>query len=344
MDNGCYVGVLLLDFSRAFDTVSHQGLLNELTNIGCGPKTVSWFSSYLSDRQQRTKHHSETTPWQTVTRGVPQGSGLSPILFNIYVRELPACCTSEIYQFADDTTASESDQKLEIICDKLTNTFNAVEEYCKSRELIINTAKTQLIILKPAGKTIPDDVQLCLNGITLKPEKTVKLLGVTIDQHLTFGPHVKETVTRCQGTLGVLARSVPYMTTELLKLMYTGIIRSSLEYCSALLLPVANSHKKKLEIVEKKAARIILRQPRDAHAEPLLKELHLEPLDERREAHAMKVINSSLQGNCHPALKNMFTVLPDGSLEVLDTRTAIGKRRFGIVGAKLFTKKQNIQL
>ena len=73
LDSGNYVGVLLLDLSKAFDTVSHQGILNELTHIGCSPRTVAWFASYLTDRLQRTIHHRDTTPWQTVTRGVPQG-------------------------------------------------------------------------------------------------------------------------------------------------------------------------------------------------------------------------------------------------------------------------------
>ena len=187
---------------------------------------------------------------------------------------------------------------------------------------------------------MPDSHEIKFKNCTIKAEKTVKLLGVTLDHHLTFGPYINETIDRCQCYLGVIARSVPFMPTELLRLTYVALVRSLLEYCSTLLLPVAQTHLRKFDTIQKKAARIILRYPRDAHAEPLLNTLKLEALSDRRNTHAIKLIFSILNKDCHPALHSLFSTLPDNSLEIPKSRTGLGKRRFGIIGAKCFNDQQ----
>ena len=108
LDQGEYVGALLLDLSKAFDTVPHQLLFSKLANIGCSKYTISWFKSYLSDRFQRVSSRESQAQWLKVTRGVPQGSCLSPLLFNIFVKDLPQESLSTTSQFADDTTHAET--------------------------------------------------------------------------------------------------------------------------------------------------------------------------------------------------------------------------------------------
>ena len=109
VDKGSYAGALLIDLSKAFDTVPHELLLTELHDIGCSTEVLNWFCNYLSDRSQRVITYEEVTDWIMVSRGFPQGSGLSPLLFNIYVRKLPRQCTSSVFQFADDITLATED-------------------------------------------------------------------------------------------------------------------------------------------------------------------------------------------------------------------------------------------
>jgi len=187
----------------------------------------------------------------------PQGSGLSPLLFNIYARKLPQKCSLDTFQFADDTTLVAAGPSLDVVTSILTASFNATKEFCQSHGLIINPAKTQLIIFKAVGKRIPDDFHLMLDNCSISPQTTVKLLGVTLDQHLTFRTQIDNVVSKCHGLLGTLARATPYLPKQLLKLTYTALIRSHLEYCSSLYSSVAKTHLKKLDIIQKKAARII---------------------------------------------------------------------------------------
>src|ERR1051325_7193641 len=103
--------------------------------------SVTWFLSYLTDRAQRVVDREKSTNWITVTRGVPQGSGLSPLLFNIFVRELPTTSNSDTYQFADDITLAEADADPTIVVSKLTTSFSTTKQFCEERGLIVNVDK-----------------------------------------------------------------------------------------------------------------------------------------------------------------------------------------------------------
>jgi len=105
----------------------------------------------------------------------------------------------------------------------VTASFNCVKNLCETHELVINSSKTQLIVFKPVGRRIPDEFHLSLDNCTVTPQKTVKSLWVTFDQHFTFGPHIDNVGTKRHGLLGTLARATPYLPRQLLKLSYTQL-------------------------------------------------------------------------------------------------------------------------
>src|SRR5437867_8778876 len=327
VDSGMYVRALLIDLSKAFDSVPHQKLLEELSSVGCDSIVLRWFASYLSHREQRVTQRGVVTPWMSVTQGVPQGSGLSPLLFNIYVRNLPTSCPSSVIHFADDVTASEAHKDVKVVVHGLAAAYDGIKLFCNDRGLTLNASKTQLIIFKTPSKKLPDDVELLLEGHSIKPLSDVKLLGFILDQHFTWGEHIDKIVKRCNGLVGAMAKATPFLTHKLLRMAYIALVRSDLEYGSTLLLSASRTQLEKLDVIQRKAARTILQVLRDAHAAPLLDTLSLDSLSDRRIKHALAIIQNILSGNCHPALADFFELLPDETVSTTMHQVATEDRQ-----------------
>ena len=155
VSSGKFVGALLIDISKAFDSISHAQLTQELSNIGCSASAINWFSSFLAGRCQRVKMGPLLAPWVPVQKGVPQGSPLSPLLFNIMVRHLPDVSEAEAFQFADDLTNAVADRDLSSLATKVIDTYSKVKEFCAHRDLAINLEKNTTYNLQAGNEKSP---------------------------------------------------------------------------------------------------------------------------------------------------------------------------------------------
>ena len=212
----------------------------------------------------------------------------------------------------------------------LEESFKKTKEFCDARGILINATKTQFIIFRSPGKRIDDNIEIRIMDHNIQHIKTVKLLGFTLDRGLTFGPHISSIVEKCNGLLSVLAKASSFLPTELLKLAYVSLVRTNLEYSSAVYASAANSHLKRLDVVQKIASRIISHAPSKAHSAPLIEALGLQTLTSRRDKHIVQIVNNCINGNCHPAVKELFTY-DHTSQELLvrnNSRIQIGKRKF----------------
>ena len=135
----------------------------------------------------------------------------------------------------------------------------------------------------------------------------------------------------------MLARSAPFLTTELLKISYSALIRSQLEYCSSIFASAAPSHLKKLDVIQKMASRIICRAPRNSHSEPLLERLQLDSLSKRRITHIVSIVDQILKGESHPGVSNMFHLTDEGRADNDSIcRLQVGNRRFSVFAKMLY--------
>lgn len=332
---GKYVGVLLIDLSKAFDSINHGQLLQELQHIGCTQQSIQWFSSFFSGRQQRVKAGESTAGWHSVNKGVPQGSPLSPLLFNIMVRDLPVCCNADTFQFADDLSNSAADVCLDSLTVKLQDIYNNVKAFCDKRNLSINLEKTQLIVLKSPRKHLPSNFHITLDNVVISPSSTVKLLGVTLDQHLTMAAHIDMVIKKCHGLLGMLRRATVYLPTELLKLIYTSVIRSHLEYASAVFTTAAQTHLNKLDVIQKIASRIIKGCPPQTHSAPLQLDLGLDSLGSRRNQHVGTIVEKILCGKHHPYFEGLFDAVNDPTCATPKV-SKLDSKRFSCFGIRIY--------
>jgi len=344
VDEGCYVGALLVDLSKAFDSVNHQQLVSELHGVGYCQETMQWVRSYLSGRIQRVVQDSDISTWDGISRGVPQGSGLSPLFFNLYIRDLPRAVSTESTQFADDLTTASADKNLETVTSNLEVSYNQIKEFCSARDLMVNASKTQFILFKPPTKKSPPDCHLLLDNCVIKPETAVKLLGFHLDQHFTLSVHIEKTVKRCQGLIGMLSRASTVLPEKLLRLAYEALIRTHLEYAGIMLLMASPTQLRKLDLIQKAAVRIITSSPRLAHSAPLLAKLQMDSLENRRSQHTTNFIHKILEGKCHPAIRDLFHKIDDTSIGCnFSPKTAMGRKSIQFRGAAIYNSSLHLQ-
>ena len=176
------VGTLLIDLSKAYDCVNHDLIIAKLEAYGVGENSLRLIQNYLSQRQQRVKVGSSLSEWLEIILGVPQGSILGPILFNVFINDLLLFIKeTDICNFADNTTLYACGKELDTISFKLEIETNTAIQWLKDNEMVANPSKFQLIFL---SKYKNIEKNMSFDGKTIKSSDTVELLGITLDKNI----------------------------------------------------------------------------------------------------------------------------------------------------------------
>lgn len=147
MDKQMMTGSIFLDLKKAFDLVDHQCLLHKLEHYGIREKSLKWFENYLTSQFQWVKHNRDISSNLAIGHGVPQGSILGPILFVVYVNDLPRCVMkSSIGMYANDTVIYFSDTSPCLIKQVLQNDLNYIEQWLQETKLVLNQSKTKWML------------------------------------------------------------------------------------------------------------------------------------------------------------------------------------------------------
>ena len=247
------IDILYLDYAKAFDTVPHQRLIRKLKSIGIKGNLLAWLKDFLIGRKQRVVVNHEFSEWIDVLSGVPQGTVLGPLLFLIFVSEIPDIVESHSSLFADDT-------KLYSICskNKLQSDLDKVVEWTNEMQMSFNAGKCKVMHL---GKDNPlrQYTMLDLNNerCPLTDTETEKDLGVLIDNRLSFTDHVTAQVNKANRALGALRATYKYMDKYTFKHLYKSLIRPHVEYASPVWSVRTKYNQDLLERVQRRATKII---------------------------------------------------------------------------------------
>ena len=201
------VGVFC-DLSKAFDTLDHKILIEKLDHYGIRGKWLSWLVSYLKNRKQFVDVDGELSDFLDITVGVPQGSILGPLLFLIYINDLPATLKKLIpVLFADDTNLVVKGKKLNELVDTLNCELSTLSDYFKANKLKLNAEKTKLVCFqKKNSKIEPDHHHVYLNGTKLNWDESATLLGITLDEHLSWNEQCSKVANKMAQGAGILNR------------------------------------------------------------------------------------------------------------------------------------------
>lgn len=254
-------GLILLDIEKAFDTVWHHGLIYKLL-MGNLPKyLIRLIMDFIENRTFMVSVNNELSSPKTITTGLPQGSVLSPLLYSIYTSDFKAPSYMKTAYYADDTALITSSKLTSALLLKMEKGLLACNKYFHKWKIKINPIKTQAIIFpyNKSPKRIPRR-ELVFGNDRITVSNNVKYLGVVLDKKLIFKTHINEMCTKtikCFKALWPLLNKRSLLNFKNKNLLYKSVIRPILTYACPIWYTAANSHLKKLQIIQNKCLKMI---------------------------------------------------------------------------------------
>uniref|UniRef100_A0A674PEA0 Reverse transcriptase domain-containing protein n=1 Tax=Takifugu rubripes TaxID=31033 RepID=A0A674PEA0_TAKRU len=279
-DHGLVSMLVLLDLSAAFDTVDHSIMLHRLEHvIGIKGTALDWFRSYLSDRYQFAHVHGVPSSYSRVSHGVPQGSVLGPILFTLYMLPLGNIIRQHginFHCYADDTQLylfmkPEETEKLV----KLQTCLKDIKSWMSSNFLLL---KTEVMVFGPEPLRDGLDHMITLDGISLTSSLSVRNLGVTFDQNLSFNSHIKLVSRSVFFHLRNITKIRKLLTGHDAEKLIHAFVTSRLDYCNSLLSGCPNNCLRSPQLIQNAAARVLTGIDKRDHITPVMASLHWLPV------------------------------------------------------------------
>lgn len=252
LDEGYEVDAIYLDFSKAFDSVPHERLMNKLRSYGITGNVEKWLYSFLTHRRQRVVVNGKTSQWLPVRSGVPQGSVLGPTVFVVFINDLPEVVNSIVKIYADDTKLFR-EIRLEDDCDRLQADLDSLTEWSKMWQLQFNTTKCRSLHIGQHSL----HYQYCLDGDVLEEVSEERDLGVIMDSQLKFHSHVASAVLKANRVLATIRRTFLYRDKDNIRRLYKSLVRPILEYANGIWYPRYASDLKAIEKVQRRATKIV---------------------------------------------------------------------------------------
>ena len=350
MDKGEVTALTLLDLSAVFDTIDHATLTDRLSDWhGISGQAQIWFSSYLQNTNQSVKIEDTFSDKVTLSYGVPQGSVLGPVFFNLYTTPLSAIISSfdiNHHFLADDTQIYMSLSVSESL-EKLQHCLMGVSAWMTESKLKPNPSKTEFLLIgtKLQREKFLNNFPCLLLGQDTNPSTSAKILGVLFDSSLNFRKHISQTCRACFYHIRDLRLIRKSLSLDLAKQIAVALVSSKLDYCNSLFHNMPEKDIARLQRVQNCLARVVTKAPRFSRSVPILKRLHWLPVKFRFHFKICAITFRTLKEN-QPAYLADLLVRPKCSKYLRSTnsnrfvvpriKTKTGSRTFSIFGPALW--------
>lgn len=280
MEDGKQTDVLVMDFSKAFDKVSHSLLVHKLHHYGIRGNINTWIENFLHDRTQAVLVEGSSSPFCEVESGVPQGSVLGPSLFLYYINDMPLGLSSRLRLFADDTIAYLTVSNT-TDAETLQSDLDKLASWEEKWKMVFHPEKCNVISITRKRKTTKCDYKL--HGHILESVNSVKYLGCNITNDLKWNEHISKICNKANGTLGFLKRNLNIGSTSVKEKAYKSLVRPTVEYASSVWDPYQQTSINRLEMVQRRAARYVTnRHGNRSCVRDMIGHLEWKPLETRR--------------------------------------------------------------
>ena len=258
IDKGKFGCGIFIDLKKAFDTVNHNILLTKLEHYGVRGVIYNWFKSYLSGRTQYVFYNGESSSLKEISCGVPQGSVLGPLLFLIYINDLPNISEKlQFFLFADDTNIYYESHDLQYMEKELNKELEQLILWLNVNRLALNVNKTHFVIFHSVKKIVNYRVTLKIRKKAIMEKDHVMYLGVTLDTHLNWNHHILNVSKKISRSVGIMYKLKHYMNSKMLKNIYYSLIFSHIVYAIQIWGSACSTVMEKILVLQKKAVRIM---------------------------------------------------------------------------------------
>ena len=253
---------IFLDLKKAFDTVDHTILLSKLREYGAEGTSLSWFTSYLTNREQFCYFDGSSSSKSSIKCGIPQGSCLGPLLFILYINDFENCLKSmNPNMYADDTCVNIASDNLKELLTDLKNELENISNWMRTNKLSLNASKSEYMVIghRRQLNRVDDDLpDLVLNNEVIKRVDKTKYLGINIDESLNWKEQYKTIKNKLKGGLSSLRKLKNILPQKKLDQVYKALFESHLRYGDIVWSSLPNTKLSQLQRLQTRAKKLIV--------------------------------------------------------------------------------------
>lgn len=308
-----YTVSVFIDLKKAFDTCNISILVKKLEHYGFRGISSKWFSSYLNERTQYVEINGEKSSLKEITHGVPQGSVLGPILFLLYINDLPNAIEIFSSLFADDTIFVNSNKDLKTLEESTNIQLERAKIWFQSNKLSLNISKTKYIVFRtnrmanvnPEFKiTIGDrEVERIGNDCNLK---SFKFVGVHLDENMSWEHHINHVINKISSSNYALNQLKKFVPISIRKTIYNSLVKPHIEYAITCWGNSKCEGMKRLVTKQKQAIRNVANAKFNAHVDPLLGTLKILNIEDTIKCHTAEFVKSLFTEKLPISFKDIF--------------------------------------